>query len=320
MRIAIRRLNYSIRTEKAYSDWVQRFLRFHKDATASDFQDSHIVAYIEHLAVKREVAPATQAAALNAIVFYFKHVLMRETGDFSDFIKAKRREKLPVVLTTEEVTKMLSAVDSIYYLLFALMYGCGLRVMELVRLRIQDIDFGYQQVVVREAKGNKERVVPLPSKLNNLLKTHLTNIKNQHDDDLSNGYGTVYMPPSLAKKYEPSSKQWVWQYVFPSHKVSVDPKSGLVRRHHVHETAVQRKVRETARAQGIHKRVTCHTLRHSFATHCLERGMDIRTIQSMLGHADVATTMIYTHLAQFSEGKTASPLDFLPNPTDIAVV
>ena len=314
LRLAIRRLNYSIRTEKAYTDWVGRFLHFHKDVRVDDLLDKHIVTYIEHLAVQREVAPATQAAALNAIVFYFKHVLQRDIGDFSDFVKAKRREKLPVVLTTDETAKMLSAVDGIYYLLFALMYGCGLRVMEAVRLRVQDIDFGYQQVIVRESKGNKERVVPLPAKLNNTLKTHLTNIKKQHDTDLADGYGTVYVPPGLAKKYGPSSKQWVWQYVFPSYKVSADPKSGLIRRHHVHETAVQRKVRDVARQLGLQKRVTCHTLRHSFATHCLERGLDIRTIQTMLGHADVATTMIYTHLAQFSGGKTASPLDFLAEP------
>jgi site-specific recombinase XerD len=183
--------------------------------------------------------------------------------------------------------------------------------MEVVRLRVHDIDFGYQQSIVRASKGDKERVVPLPAKLTLSIRKHLDTIQQQHVEDLEQGFGSVHMPPALAKKYEPSSKQWVWQYVFPSAKLSVDPRSGRVRRHHLNETAIQRQVSNTARTLGFHKRVTCHTLRHSFATHLLERGVDIRTIQEMLGHNDVSTTMIYTHLAKYAEGKTTSPLDFL---------
>jgi integron integrase len=261
--------------------------------------------------VERGVSPATQALALNAISFYFKSVLNLELGDISAFVKAKPRIKLPVVLTTEEVTRMLAEFSGVQLLLVSLLYGCGLRLMEAVRLRVQDIDFGYQQIIVRNGKGNKERVVPLPVMVSERLKAHLADIRKQHGEDLAEGYGSVYMPAELVKKYGKSDKQWVWQYVFPSGKLSVDPHTKVVRRHHLHESSLQKAIRNAARNIGLEKRASCHTFRHSFATHHLERGMDIRTLQTLLGHADVSTTMIYTHTANFSKGKTSSPLDFL---------
>lgn len=315
VRVAIRRLNYSIRTERTYIEWLERFFRFHRREPLETLAENHIVAFLEHLAVARQVAPATQSIALNAIVFWFRKVREREIGDFSNFVRARPRLKLPVVLSQAETALLLQSAAGVHAIVMALLYGCGLRIMEAVRLRIQDIDFDYQQIIVRTSKGNKERVVPLPTKLLDKLRTHVETVREQHAKDLEEGYGGVYMPPVLANKYGPSSQQWVWQYVFPSLKLSVDPKSKVVRRHHINEGSVQRYVRNAARELGLQKRVTCHTLRHSFATHLLERGVDIRTIQEMLGHTDVATTMIYTHLAKFADGKTSSPLDFLADNT-----
>ncbi len=307
----VRANGYSIRTEQTYTHWLNRFLRFCKNARSGSIDNQSVIAYLSYLSAERSVAPATQSLALNAISFYFKSVLNQELGDLSDFVKAKRREKLPVVLSTEEVSAMLGALSGVQLALVSLLYGCGLRLMEAVRLRVQDIDFSYQQVIIRNGKGNKERVVPLPVKLVEPLKAQLSRIKTQHNEDIDLGYGSVYMPAELVKKYGKSNKQWVWQYLFPSIKLSVDPRSNKVRRHHLSERSLQRLVTDTARKLEIAKRVTCHVFRHSFATHQLERGMDIRTLQQLLGHADVSTTMIYTHTANFSKGKTSSPLDFL---------
>ena len=219
--------------------------------------------------------------------------------------------KLPVVLTQDEVALFLNELSGFQRLVVSLLYGAGLRIMEVVRLRVHDIDFGYQQIIVRDSKGKKERVVPLPVKLVEPLKIQLTEVKKLHNEDLKQGYGYVFMPQGLVLKYGKSAEQWVWQYVFPSLKLSVDPKSTVIRRHHINETTIQKGVRNLSRSLEINKRVTCHTFRHSYATHLLERGVDIRTIQELLGHADVSTTMIYTHLANFSNGKTSSPLDYL---------
>lgn len=311
LRIAIRRLNHSIRTEKTYTDWVLKFLNFNLYQNSTDIDKEGVLKYLEYLAIERMVAPKTQSVALNAISFYFKNVLSREIGDISQFVRSKSREKLPVILTRDEVSLVLSNLEGLQWLVACLLYGAGLRIMEAIRLRVQDIDFGYSQIIVRDAKGNKERVVPLPSKSIEAMKEHLSDVKKQHADDLEQGFGSVYMPQGLVKKYGKSDQQWVWQYVFPSKKLSVDPRSNIVRRHHINESTIQRAVRNLSRKLEINKRVTCHTFRHSYATHLLERGMDIRTIQSLLGHADVSTTMIYTHLADFSQGKTSSPLDDL---------
>lgn len=307
----IRAKGYSIRTEKTYAHWINRFLKFNANLKIETLDGPCVVGYLSYLAVEKGVSTATQALALNAIAFYFKSVLAIELGDLSSFIKAKRRHKLPVVLTAEEVISILNELRGVQLLLVSLLYGGGLRLMEAVRLRIQDVDFGYQQIIIRNAKGNKERVVPLPVKIVDSLKGQIDEVRKQHEIDLQKGFGSVYMPAELVRKYGKSDKQWVWQYIFPSAKFSVDPKTHLVRRHHLHETTLQRAVRSTARKVNIAKRVTCHTFRHSFATHNLERGMDIRTLQQLLGHSDVSTTMIYTHTANFSKGKTSSPLDFL---------
>ena len=307
----IRTKGFSIRTEKTYIHWISRFLTFSKASKANELNDQSVIDYLSYLAIDKAVAPATQSLALNAISFYFKSILQQELGDIRRFVKAKKRHKLPIVLTTDEVSTILDALSGVQLLLVSLMYGGGLRLMEAVRLRVQDVDFGYQQIIIRNAKGNKERVVPLPVKLVVPFKSHMSNIKEQHSDDLKNDLGSVYMPSELVRKYGKSDKQWVWQYIFPSNKLSVDPKSKAIRRHHLHESTLQKAVRNTARKVGIEKRVSCHTFRHSFATHNLERGMDIRTLQELLGHNDVSTTMIYTHTANFSKGKTSSPLDFL---------
>ena len=311
LRIAIRRKNHSIRTEKTYATWVQQFLKFSIPEAATEIGPQSVLDFLEYLAIQRGVAPGTQSLALNAISFYFKNVLGKEIGDISQFVRARPREKLPIILTRDEVSTVLSELSGVRWLVVSLLYGAGLRIMEAIRLRVQDIDFGYSQIIVRDAKGNKERVVPLPAKSIQAMKDHLIGVKEQHEDDLGQGFGRVYMPPGLVKKYGQSANQWVWQYVFPSLKLSVDPRSNIVRRHHINESTIQRCVRELSRKLEINKRVTCHTFRHSYATHLLERGMDIRTIQSLLGHKDVATTMIYTHLADFSQGKTSSPLDDL---------
>ena len=311
LRIAIRRLNYSIRTEKTYTDWVGKFLRFCHQVDGIDINDQAVMRFLEYLAIDRQVAPRTQSIALNAISFYFKQVLRREMGDISQFVRAKPREKLPLILTRDEVNLVLDELNGLHRLVVSLLYGAGMRIMEALRLRVQDIDFGYSQIIIRNAKGNKERAVPLPSRLIDPLKEHLLEVKKLHEKDLEQGFGRVHLSPGLVKKYGSSADQWVWQYVFPSKKLAVDPRTGIVRRHHINESTIQRSVRNLARRLNINKRVTCHSFRHSYATHLLERGMDIRTVQSLLGHADVSTTMIYTHLANFSDGKTSSPLDDL---------
>jgi integron integrase len=306
---AIRRKNHSIRTEKTYCDWLTKFLRYHGNKPVDDLNPNDVVSYISYLAVDRGLSPGTQSQALNALSFYFKQVRDQELGDISHFIRARPRQKMPVVLTKNEVAQILEKAEGMQKLVISLLYGAGLRLMEAIRLRVQDIDFGYCQIIVREAKGNVERVVPLPAKLIEPLQQHLKEIRRIHEQDISDGFGSVIMPPALAKKYGSSSAHWVWQYVFPSLKLSVDPRSGATRRHHINETTIQKRVRNIARELEIPKRVSCHTFRHSFATHLLEKGMDIRTIQQLLGHKDVSTTMIYTQLANFSNGKTSSPLD-----------
>ena len=273
LRIAIRLKNHSIRTEKTYATWVQQFLKFNMQKAASELGSQSVLDFLEYLAIQRGVAPGTQSLALNAISFYFKNVLDREIGDISQFVRARPREKLPIILTRDEVSTVLNELSGVRWLVVSLLYGAGLRIMEAIRLRIQDIDFGYSQIIVRDAKGNKERVVPLPAKSIQAMKDHLSGVKEQHVDDLEQGFGRVYMPQGLVKKYGKSANQWVWQYVFPSLKLSVDPRSNIVRRHHINESTIQKCVRDLSRKLEINKRVTCHTFRHSYATHLLERGI-----------------------------------------------
>ena len=312
VRIEIRARNYSIRTEKTYLAWLQRFIRFHGGKHPDSLQLDHIAAYLTYLAVSRMVASSTQRQALNALVFYYKQVVGRELGDFSRFTLAKKPTRLPVVLSAREIACLLDNIDNpTFHLMASLLYGCGLRLMECVRLRVFDIDFDYQQILIRNAKGNKDRVTTLPQRLVKPLREQITHVTERHTRDLDDGYGEVYLPTALARKYPSASKEIGWQYVFPSSRLSVDPHSRKIRRHHIHENGLQKCIKDAAGRSGILKRVNCHCLRHSFATHLLESGYDIRTVQELLGHADVSTTMIYTHVLNKPGISVNSPLDVL---------
>ncbi len=309
---AIRVRNYSIRTEQSYVAWLARFILFHQQRHPDELVANDIASYLTYLAVNRMVASSTQRQALNAVVFYYKNVLNKSFEDIGDFSVAKRPKQLPVVLSRDEVERLLKQMnDPVYSLMASLLYGCGMRLMECVRLRVFDIDFDYQQIMIRNAKGNKDRVAPLPKKLITAIKAQLDYVSQTHHDDLENGLGETYLPASLGRKYPNAAKEIGWQYVFPSSRVSVDPRSKAARRHHIHENGLQRKVKQAAKEAGINKKVHCHALRHSFATHLLEAGYDIRTVQELLGHANVSTTMIYTHVLNKPGISVNSPLDSL---------
>ena len=308
----IRVRNYSIRTEQSYSAWLSRFIMFHNQQHPDNLGANDIANYLTHLAVNRMVASSTQKQALNAIVFYYKHILKKSIDDISDFTLSKKPRRLPVVLSAKEVARLLNEInDPVYRLMASLLYGCGLRLMECVRLRIFDIDFDYHQIMIRDAKGNKDRVTPLPQKLVQSIKNQIEFTIKTHDEDIANGLGEVYIPVALGRKYPNAARETGWQYVFPSQRVSADPRSNKVRRHHIHENGLQRKVKRAATKAGVSKKVNCHALRHSFATHLLESGYDIRTVQELLGHADVSTTMIYTHVLNNPGVSVNSPFDNL---------
>jgi len=307
----IRRRGYSIRTEQTYLSWAVRFIGFHQGHDPAGLDMSAISSFLEHLALARNVSSSTQNQALNALVFLYKQVLGRELGELESFARAKRPKQMPVVLSVDEVRRLLDAMHGIFRLQAGLLYGAGLRLMECVRMRVQDVDFDYRQINVRNGKGMKDRVVPLPDSLIEPLKEHLAAVKRMHDEDLAQGYGEVYLPDALSRKYPAAAKELKWQYVFPSQRLSLDPRSQRVRRHHLHENGLQKAVKQAAKAAGIEKRASCHTFRHSFATHLLERGYDIRTVQELLGHANVSTTMIYTHVLNRGGKGVQSPLDAL---------
>jgi len=307
----IRRRNYSIRTEQAYEQWVCRFILFSHDQDPKQLEASDVVAFLQHLAVQSNVAASTQNQALNALVFLYTHILKQPLEALDKFTRAKRPKRLPVVLTQSEITKLLDKMEGRCKLMAALLYGTGMRLMDCVRLRVQDIDFEYQQIVIRDGKGRKDRVVPLPRRLSKALKNHLHKTHELHVEDLARGFGEVFLPNALARKYPNAAKEWRWQYAFPSGRLSVDPRSGKTRRHHIHENGLQKAIKPAAEAAGIQKKVNCHSLRHSFATHLLESGYDIRTVQELLGHADVSTTMIYTHVLNRGGRGVVSPLDGL---------
>ncbi|WP_280818886.1 integron integrase [Thiorhodococcus minor] len=308
---AIRVRGMAIRTEQTYLHWIARYIAFSEDRSPADLGPLEVGRFLEHLAVERRVSASTQNLALNALVFLYREVLGREDLDFGAFARAKRPRRLPTVLTHAEVTALLGHLDGVHRLMASMLYGTGMRLMECVRLRVQDVDFGYGQILVRNAKGNKDRVVPLPERAQGTLSAHLARVREQHESDLADGYGEVYLPDALARKYPNAAKDWRWQYVFPSGRLARDPRSGAVRRHHLHESALQKAVNRAAREAGITKRVGTHTLRHSFATHVLQAGYDIRTVQELLGHADVSTTMIYTHVLNRGGKGVQSPLDAL---------
>ena len=299
---------YSIRTEKVYLDWIRRFILFHKKRHPLEMGEQEIAAFLSHLAVNRRVSASTQNQALCALLFLYQQVLEQKL-EFIDLERAKRPPKIPVVFTRAEARAVLAHLKGDYRLMAQLLYGSGLRLLECLRLRVKDIDFGYRQITVREAKGMRERVTLLPERLCRPLQAHLERIKELHRQDLGRGGGAVYLPSALHRKYRGAARQWAWQYIFPASNLSLDPRSGEERRHHVGEKNLQNAVKEAIRAAGLAKAASCHTFRHSFATHLLESGYDVRTVQELLGHKDVSTTMIYTHVGQRPGLTVRSPVD-----------
>jgi len=311
LREAARVRHYSIRTERSYDTWVQRFITFHDYRSPEDLGAEEVKEYLNYLADMRRVAGSTQNQALNALVFFYEHALERPFGEMGDFVRAKKRRHLPEVLTPDEVRRLFEHLSGTNRLMAGLLYGSGLRLMECVRLRVQDIDIETRRVVVRDGKGQKDRITMLAERFRKPLVEHLEKVKVLHEKDLKAGAGGVYLWPSLERKYPKASREWGWQYVFPATKLSTDPRSGIIRRHHISEKSLQNAVKRAVKTAGIIKRATCHTLRHSFATHLLEHHYDIRTVQELLGHASVETTMVYTHVLNKPGVTVASPADVL---------
>jgi len=309
VRAAIRRRNYSYRTEEAYILWIRRFIYFSGKRHPAELGSEEVTAFLNFLAGERDVAAATQNQALSALLFLYKGVLGQSLPWLKDLERAKRPARVPTVLTKSEVRRLLAAMEGVKGLMASLLYGAGLRLTECLKLRVKDVDFEYRQIVVRNGKGAKDRVTMLPESAVEPLRRQLAVARAYHDADLAAGCGDVELPHALARKYPRAPYQWAWKFVFPSHKLSADPRTGVIRRHHVYENYLTRGVTQAARAAGIVKLVSCHTLRHSFATHLLESGYDIRTVQELLGHADVSTTMIYTHVLNKGGRGVKSPLD-----------
>lgn len=305
----IRLKHYSIRTEQAYVDWIKRFVLHFDKRHPSVMGAREVEAFLTHLAVKGKVASATQNQAKAALLFLYREVLEQDLPWLENVEQAKVPKRLPVVLTENEVQAVLLRLTGSHWLVAGLLYGSGLRIMEALRLRVKDIEFSRGEILVREGKGFKDRVTMLPTALGELLKGHLKQVRDLHAQDVEEGYGEVYLPYALDRKYPNAGRDWGWQYVFPSKNRSVDPRSGVVRRHHIQDQAIQRAIRQAVRDAGIVKPATPHTLRHSFATHLLTGGYDIRTVQELLGHKDVATTMIYTHVLNKGGRGVKSPLD-----------
>lgn len=309
MRAEIRVRHYSIRTEEAYVDWARRYILFHNKRHPKDMGAEQVRDFLSYLATERKVSASTQNQAKSALLFLYRQVLGIQLPWLDEVISAKSSRRLPVVLTQVEARRLLNSLSGTMGLITSLLYGTGMRLLEGLRLRVKDVEFTRREIIVREGKGNKDRVTVLPENLILPLKSHLEKVKALHERDLDAGFGEVYMPEALARKYPSASKSWGWQYVFPSPVRSIDPRSGRERRHHIYEASVQRAVREAAKLAEIHKPVTPHVLRHSFATHLLQSGYDIRTVQELLGHKDVQTTMIYTHVLNRGGRGIVSPLD-----------
>ncbi len=311
IRNAIRLKHYSFRTEQTYTEWIKRYIYFHNKKHPENMGEKHVTAFLTHLAVNRNVTSSTQNQAMCAILFLYRHVLKQDLGNFDNLQYAKRSTKLPVVFTRDEVRNIMLHLEGQVWLMCQLLYGAGLRLMECLRLRVKDVDFGYKHIVVRNAKGQKDRVTMLPEIVIDPIQRHLKKVNQLHEKELREGFGTVYMPFALARKYPNANREWGWQYVFPAMRRSVDPRSGAEQRHHASEKVLQRAIKKAIRACGIHKPGTSHSFRHSFATHLLEDGYDIRTVQELLGHNDVTTTMIYTHVLNRGGRGVVSPSDKL---------
>ena len=309
VRAAIRLRHYSPRTEKAYAGWIKRFILFHGKRHPSEMGESEISRFLSHLAVAGKVSASTQNQALSALLFLYRDVLGRELPWMDGIVRAKGPQRLPVVLARDEVAALLRGMSGVELLMASLLYGGGLRLLECCRLRVKDADLARCEITVRDGKGGKDRVTMLPTRLVATLSARLERVKVQHERDLANGLGSVEVPAALDRKYPRAAFEWGWQWVFPAMRSYVDPEGGRRRRHHLHESVLQKAVREAAIRARLPRHATCHSLRHSFATHLLENGYDIRTIQELLGHRDVSTTMIYTHVLNRGGRGVRSPLD-----------
>ncbi len=314
MRDAIRVRHYSIRTEEAYIGWVRRFINFHK-RHPRDLDAEEINRFLTHLAVHDHVAASTQRQALSAILFLYREVLKIKPAWIENIVRARQPKRLPTVLSREEVAALLARFEGTVQLVVLMLYGTGMRILECLRLRIQDVDFDLGNITIRNGKGRKDRTTLLPDACRQRLQHHLDHVKAIHDQDVADGFGRVHLPTALARKYPLAAADWRWQYVFPAGSRGTDPRTNQIRRHHLHESVIQKAIKQAARDARINKRTSCHTLRHSFATHLLMAGYDIRTIQELLGHKDVKTTMIYTHVLNMSGGRgIISPADTLRDP------
>ena len=312
VREVLRYYHYAYRTEQTYCKWIMRYIRFFGGKKhPKDMGKAEIERFLSHLATVDNVAVSTQNQAFNALLFLYEKVLHIPFGENISATRSKRRPKLPAVLTQSEVRRLFSHLKGEHILMAGLLYGGGLRLMECLRLRIKDVDFGQNKIMVHDGKGRKDRVVPIPKKIKKDLKQHIDGVVALHESDLKEGYGEVYLPNALAKKYKNAPRETAWQYVFPAKKRSEDPRSGAVRRHHVLPSGLQKAIKRAVHKARIHKQAGCHTLRHSFATHLLENGTSIRVVQKLMGHADVKTTEIYTHVMNSDIDKTVSPLDTL---------
>jgi len=309
VRDTLRRKQYAYRTEDIYVNWIKQYILFHDKKHPKDMGEEEILAFLSYLARERKLSASTQNQALSAILFLYKEVLKTPLDMHTAYVGARRSRNIPVVLTKEEVKLVLANMSGTMRLMARILYGTGLRLSEVVRLRVKDIDFGNKQIIVRDGKGGKDRLTMLPNKLTDELKKHLENIWEIHQEDLEKGYGKTWLPYALARKYPNAEKEWIWQYVFPSKMISPNKIDGIPRRHHISPSSLQRAVRKAAKESRISKRVSPHVFRHSFATHLLESGYDIRTVQELLGHKNVQTTMIYTHVLRRRGIYVRSPLD-----------
>lgn len=307
----IRTRNYSIRTEQAYAGWVRQFIRFHRYQHPDSMGDAQVSAFLTHLAVDRNVSANTQNQALSALAFLYKNILGRPLGDITSSARAKKPQKLPTVLDREEVLAVLHHLEGPHRLIGALLYGSGLRLNEALTLRVKDVDFTHQCLHIHNGKGAKDRIVMFPKILHGPMKLQLEQARQLHASDLARGYGEVFLPNALERKYKNAARKWAWQYVFPSRRLSADPRSGVIRRHHEYPTTFQKAMTRAVKASGVSKPASAHTFRHCFATHALENGMDIRTLQQQLGHASLETTEIYTHVLKRGALAVRSPLEDL---------